>query len=171
MISIENEELLKQSLSTGINLLTGAGFSVLAKNRNDESLPLVPRLIELIISEYNLKEYSERGLSWLSKQIKRKKEKEYNLYLKSIYSVEKLDSRYECLSKIEIKNILTTNIDNLSEKIYDRIDGKYLNDTKLHGVLDSCEINLYKLHGSVTYSYNEDMLFSTEELSGAFLRD
>lgn len=171
MISIQNEELFKQSLSKGINLLTGAGFSVLAKNRYDEFLPLVPRLVELIVNEYDLKKYSARGLSWLSKQIKRNKEKEYNLYLKNIYSVQTFDNIYECLSKIEIKNILTTNIDNLTEKIFDKIEGKFLNDAKLHGVLDSCEVNLYKLHGSVTYSYNEEMLFSTEALSGAFVRD
>lgn len=171
MISIQNEELFKQSLSKGINLLTGAGFSVLAKNRTEESLPLVPGLVGKICSEYDLKKYSNRGLSWLSKQIKRNKAQEYNLFLKSLYSVENYDQRYECLSKINIKNILTTNIDNLAEKIFDNIDRQYLNDTKLHGVLDSSEINLYKLHGSVTYSYKEEMLFSTDELSGAFLRD
>ena len=131
----------------------------------------MPKLVEKICSQYDLKKYSSRGLSWLSKQIKRSKEKEYNLFLKGIYSVQSYDERYNCLSKINIKNVLTTNIDNLTERIFDNIENQYLNDTKLHGVLDSSEINLYKLHGSVTYSYNEEMLFSTEELSGAFLRD
>ena len=102
---IQNEELFKQSLTQGINLLTGAGFSVLAKNRKEDFLPLVPGLIENICSEYDLKKYSGRGLSWLSKQIKRNKEKEYNLFLKNIYSVEDYDERYKCLSKIKIKNI------------------------------------------------------------------
>jgi hypothetical protein len=171
MLSIQNEELFKQSLNNGVNLLTGAGFSVLAKNRMDEMLPLVPSLIGKICNEFDYSKYSSKSLSWISKQIKRKNDKGFNQFLKKMYTVDSFDPAYECLSKVNIKNILTTNIDDLPEKIFNNFEGKYLNDAKLNGVLDSSETNIYKLHGSVNYSFTEEMLFSTEELSGAFLRD
>nr|WP_303851685.1 SIR2 family protein [Seleniivibrio woodruffii] len=67
--------------------------------------------------------------------------------------------------------MLTTNIDNLFEKIFEKFNNQFLNDTFLDGKLESKDIDLFKLHGSVTYSYEVPMLFSIDELTGAFLRD
>ena len=70
-IQIQNENLFKKSLNNGVNLLTGAGFSVLATNNMNETLPVVPNLIKKICSEFNCGTYIDRKLSWLTKQIKR----------------------------------------------------------------------------------------------------
>ena len=40
MVSIENENNFRSALSKGINLFLGAGFSVLAKNKDGSHLPL-----------------------------------------------------------------------------------------------------------------------------------
>ena len=172
MLKIQNEELFKRTLRDGINLFLGAGFSVLSANREKEALPLVTDLIQKICEHFELTKYKKnKNLGWLSKQVKRKREDEFRGFLKNLYSVSSFNSLYKGLYNLNIMNILTTNIDNLVEKIFDESQEMLINDTKLNGILDSKEINLYKLHGSITYSYKEDLLFSTEELSGAFLRD
>lgn len=171
MLQIQNEELFKKALLEGINLITGAGFSVRAFNKFNETLPLTPVLIEKICQEYDLKQHKTKSLAWLSKYIKRTKANEYRLYLKDLYKVASFNELYNYLELVNIRSILTTNIDDLPEKIFNNFKGKFLNDTFLDGRLDSRDTDYYKLHGSVTYSYNTEMLFSTEELSGAFLRD
>ncbi|WP_303851629.1 hypothetical protein [Seleniivibrio woodruffii] len=80
MLKIQNEEMFKKSLSEGINLVTGAGFSVLASNKFNESLPLVPQLVDKICKEYDMQIHKNKNLSWLSKQIKRTKSTEYNFF-------------------------------------------------------------------------------------------
>ncbi len=57
------------------------------------------------------------------------------------------------------------------KRIYDLSNDNYLSNVDVHGFIESPGVNLYKLHGSVTYTYDKELLFSSNELSGAFLRD
>ena len=53
-IKIENEHSLKEAFRSGVNLFVGAGFSVEAKNKKGDKLPLGKNLaLELCNSSLN----------------------------------------------------------------------------------------------------------------------
>ena len=49
MLSIEGDQAFKNALRDGINLFLGAGFSVLAKNKANDTLPLGNKLKKMLI--------------------------------------------------------------------------------------------------------------------------
>lgn len=44
-MKIANENSLSMALKTGINIFAGAGFSILAKDKQDRTLPLASNLL------------------------------------------------------------------------------------------------------------------------------
>ena len=56
------------------------------------------------------------------------------MFLRDTYKVKRYDPVYSCLYKLPVKNIITINIDNLVEKIFDEQDStKDLSDVKING--------------------------------------
>ena len=80
---------------------------------------------------------------------------------------------YTGLCRLPIKNIITLNIDNLVERIYeDESSTKIIADNNITGPLEKNNVvNLYKLHGSVTYPMGSDMSFTDKELTDLFVRE
>ena len=116
----DNEELFKElARSYGINLYLGAGFSVYAYNDNDEKLPLgdeINRTCQKI--KINNSDILEKKL-------------------KEIYTVKTFDEDYFEITKLPIKNIVTINIDNLLEKIYEAPKSAInISDTAFYGSLE-----------------------------------
>lgn len=93
--------------------------------------------------------------------------------LKDIYTVENFDKEYFKITRLPIKNIITVNIDNLLEKIYDSQESSVnISDTAIYGSLEKEKVvSLYKLHGSVTYPVGSRMSFTETELTDLFIRD
>lgn len=77
------------------------------------------------------------------------------------------------LDRLPIKNIVTLNIDNLIEKVFDNdISTKNIADINITGPIEKDNvINLYKLHGSVTYPLGNQMSFTDKELTDLFVRN
>ena len=93
--------------------------------------------------------------------------------LKDTYRVKTFDDIYLNLDRLPIKNIVTLNIDNLIEKVFDNdISTKNIADINITGPIEKDNvINLYKLHGSVTYPLGNQMSFTDKELTDLFVRN
>lgn len=174
LMEFENEESFKELINKeGLNLFIGAGFSINAKNRDDLSLMLGPQLGDYLIGHFELDKFRHENLPQIASHLKRNRKGDFYYLIKNLYTVSKFDPRYISITRLPIINIFTVNVDNLCELIYSPNEkvGKFINDTEIYGFTESPGVTLFKLHGSVTYTHDKEMLFSTSELSGTFLND
>lgn len=173
-MEFQKEALFKQLVSnSGMNLYLGAGFSTYAYNSDRESLPLGDDINKRLIDIFSLDKTRQFNLSKSCQKIKKDNKDALNRLLKETYSVKSYDERYAYLTSLPIKNIITVNIDNLLERIYEEnTDYTSLIDSKIYGTLEKANsVNLYKIHGSVTYPITFDMSFTEKELTDLFLRE
>lgn len=170
-----DKEALFEELVTrhGMNLYLGAGFSVYAYNGDGESLPLGDDINNRLIDLFGLDKGRKLNLSKTCQKIKRDNTDMLEKILKETYTVKNFDREYMALTRLPIKNIVTINIDNLIEKIFDDPESTMnASDTKVYGSLEQNNVvNLYKLHGSVTYPFGSTMSFTEKELTDLFIRD
>lgn len=162
-ISIQCEEVFKNRLSTGINLFTGAGFSTL-KSPSNNCLPTGKQLCKEIIEHFSLSDVSEDdGLDYVSEFCP---ESEYQNYLRERFSVTDYNPLYNSLMKVNIKSIITTNIDNIIRKVVDRSNDYYISNIREYGApsKSSNEIVYIPLHGDVD-DINSRLFFGKFELS------
>lgn len=85
-------------------------------------------------------------------------------------TVSGYDSRYNIIRNINIKNIYTTNIDDLFFHIFENNDSnKYLNDTMIRGAAtqDNNAIEYFSLHGCVRHP-QYDYIFGETSIASAF---
>lgn len=170
----DNEALFVSLVSNyGMNLYLGAGFSVYADNETGEKLPLGNEINKHLIDVFGLKTNREYTLSKSCQKIKKDNKDALERLLKETYRVKSFDKMYTGLCRLPIKNIITLNIDNLVERIYeDESSTKTIADNNITGPLEKNNVvNLYKLHGSVTYPMGSDMSFTDKELTDLFVRE
>ena len=170
----DNEALFVSLVSNyGMNLYLGAGFSVYADNEAGEKLPLGNEINKHLIDVFGLKTNREYTLSKSCQKIKKDNKDALERLLKETYRVKSFDKMYTGLCQLPIKNIITLNIDNLVERIYeDESSTKIIADNNITGPLEKNNVvNLYKLHGSVTYPMGSDMSFTDKELTDLFVRE
>jgi hypothetical protein len=88
------------------------------------------------------------------------------------FSVETFDEKYFSLEKINLKNIFTTNVDDLIYKIFSNSQKYYVHDILLRGPAfnDRAAIDLITLHGSIAHT-DEPLVFSTLDLASTFSSD
>lgn len=174
VIRFDNEPLFKEFVSKyGMNLFLGAGFSTYAYNDQDETLPLGPAISDRLCKVFSLDKNRYDNLGKVCRKIKLEQEDALSTYLRDTYKVKRYDSSYSCLYKLPIRSIISINIDNLVEKVYEEPDSpKDLSDVKINGDLAKDNIvPLYKLHGSVTYPFSSTLTFTEEELHSLFVTD
>lgn len=170
----DNEQLFISMVSKyGMNLYLGAGFSVYANNEEGETLPLGNEINQRLISIFGLNASRAYTLSKTCQKIKRDNADALEKILKDTYKVKTFDDIYLNLNRLPIKNIITLNIDNLIEKVFDNDTSiKNVADINITGPLEKDNvINLYKLHGSVTYPLGNRMSFTDKELTDLFVRN
>lgn len=126
-----------------------------------------------MIDVFGLKTNREYTLSKSCQKIKKDNKDALERLLKETYRVKSFDKMYTGLCRLPIKNIITLNIDNLVERIYeDESSTKIIADNNITGPLEKNNVvNLYKLHGSVTYPMGSDMSFTDKELTDLFVRE
>lgn len=164
-MKIENEYTLKQALQTGINLFVGAGFSVLAENSKGQKLPIGKDLALELKREFNL---NILDLVRQSTILERTRKDDFYNYLTKRFTVSNIPDLYYGLNNINIKNIYTTNIDNLIPKIFSKHKLKYLHNQQQHGTAtDVNAVNYLPLHGSVEGSNNK-YIFSSTSLANIY---
>lgn len=174
VIRFDNEPLFKDFVSKyGLNLFLGAGFSTYAYNDQRESLPLGATIADRLCSVFGLDQRRYDTLGKVCRKIKLDQEDALSTFLRDTYKVKRYDSSYSCLYKLPVHSIISINIDNLVEKIYEEQDSpKDLSDVKINGDISKDNIVLlYKLHGSVTYPFENKLTFTEEELQSLFVTD
>lgn len=174
VVRFDNEPLFMEFVSKyGLNLFLGAGFSTYAYNDNKEALPLGPAISERLCSTFNLDKNRYNTLGKVCRKIKLEQEDAMNAFLRDTYKVKRYDDAYSCLYKLPLRSIISINIDNLVEKIFEEQDSpKDLSDVQINGDLAKDNIvPLYKLHGSVTYPFDTELTFTEEELHSLFVKD
>ncbi|MCD6272754.1 MAG: SIR2 family protein [Deltaproteobacteria bacterium] len=171
-MKIENEYTLLRSLQSGVNLFVGAGFSAEAKNKDGQGLPTGNTLTKDLINHFHLQEYSNLDLTQLSSILESERKDDFYNFLAERFKVFQYDPIYNCLLKINIKSIITTNIDDLWFKIVSPSDDYYINDITTCGPAyqDQSALDYIPLHGCVTHT-PYDFVFTNLNIAASFSTD
>lgn len=174
-MQIQDEALFKHHLLNGINLFTGSGFSILASGMFDDSpktMPVGDGLRKELLSYFERDSNSTLSLSQLCQILTATRKDDLISFLKTRFTTVNYDNEYDSLDRVNIKSIFTTNIDDLTYKIYENSTKYYLNDIAIRGpsINSSNSIDYIALHGCVRYD-NKGFDFSPVELASSFERD
>lgn len=168
MKNIEQENTLKAAFRTGINLFIGAGFSILAKDGQNRTMPVGNQLAKELSLEFST---PEMELPMMSTILESNKKQQFHKFLTDRFLVKSFDPLYCNLNVINIKNIYTTNIDNLIPQIVEKSTSKFLNDQRTDGSsTDKSAINYLALHGNVS-NPNGGYVFSSASISTIYNDD
>ena len=168
MKRFDNQHLFENEIKKGINLFLGAGFSVLAKNKNGSNLPLGNTLNDLIKEKFNMGK-SSLNLSPVSTILGNSRKQDFYSFLREMFTVKDFDKDYFNIDKLNPINIYTTNIDDLIYKIYEENEEKYINDVTYQGeVSENMAINFSALHGNIRYPNDREMIFDVSSISNAY---
>lgn len=170
-MDIESRSTFERCLREGINIFTGAGFSLLANDKNGRPLPVGDQLRQEILSEFPGAPKTLQ-LPQLCTFISRSKKDDLEKYIKSRFIVGGFCEKYHSLEFINPKFVFTTNVDNLLEVIFSGSKNKYLNNAMLNGasVRDKAAIDYVHLHGSVTED-EAPLIFGDLDIVSAFSKD
>ena len=147
-MEVKNGNAFLERLKTGINLFTGAGFSLLPSD-SGITLPSGKEFCREIITHFNLKDISESyELDYVSEFCP---EIEYQNYLRNRFKVSDYNKLYDVLNLININTYVTTNIDNIVRLVMDNSQRYYLRNIREYGAptISKNEITYIPLHGDV----------------------
>lgn len=162
-VTIEHQNTLEHAFKTGFNLFVGAGFSTLAKDKSGRNLPVGTQLSKELANCFG--KNPNYSLPQICTILESSAQKEYHDYLVSRFTVNYVDPLYYSLTRLNIKSIYTTNIDDLIVKIYKDRRDRFLNSQYEEGPsTDSKAINYLALHGSVA-SYPHRFVFDINTLA------
>lgn len=162
-ITIENQNTLEHAFKNGVNLFVGAGFSTLAKDKNGNFLPVGSQLGRELANRFSKNQ--NYSLPQICTILESSAQKDYHDYLVSRFSVDYVNPLYYNITRINVKSIYTTNIDDLVIKIYKDRHDRYLNSQYEEGPsTDVNAINYLALHGSVV-SYPHRFVFDINTLA------
>lgn len=164
-MEIENKNTLIAYLKSGVNLFTGAAFSILAKDAEGEFLPTGAKLLEELQTNVGK---GPNDLPRYCTVMERTNRQELHDYLTKRFRVSWFDPCYENINLINIKGIFTTNIDDLIPKVIQRDPTRYINDQRVNGdVMDQKAVNYLPLHGNVD-TPEKGYIFTTAEIANTF---
>ena len=141
MIKIDYEKLFFNAIDNGINFFTGAGFSVLPDS-NGNALPLVNKLVDEVKKEFDKKleeVKKEFNVSYgndieiISQTLSKQKDKEYQAFLRKRFKVASYNHLYDILDHINIKALITTNIDNIFQMVIANGNNHYIHNVAQYG--------------------------------------
>ena len=162
-VLIEHQNTLEHAFKTGINLFVGAGFSTLAKDKTGNNLPVGSILCKELANNFG--KNPNYSLPQICTILESSAQKEYHDYLVSRFTVDYFDPLYYNITRLNVKSIYTTNIDDLIIKIFRNKHDRFLNSQYEEGPsTDPRAVNYLALHGSVT-SYPHRFVFDINTLS------
>lgn len=166
-LKISSEALFIANLDSGINLFAGSGFSLL---KNDKGKKLFDQfeLKEALCKKFKFDNSNDYTLDELCELIVHENSvKEFNDFLRKVFTVNEYNPLYDNLLKIKIKSFITTNIDNLFQRIVAKSKYCTLNDVTYYGLAKESDnvIDFLPLHGSVTKESN--LLFTKSQIASA----
>ena len=155
------------ALKNGISLFCGAGFSVLARDANNNYLPIGSSLLNELKEQFEyIADYSNLPRA-CTKIINSDKGSFYD-FLEKRFTIDNFDPLYLEILNINIKSIYTTNIDDLFYEIYSKSKDarQLLNRANGNDYNNDFKIDYYPLHGCV--KSNENYVFGATEIASAF---
>lgn len=165
------EDTLVKALKEGINLFVGAGFSLLAKNKEGINLPIGETLLNEIRLEFD-DVPKNLDLPKSAMYLEKTNKQNFIRFLKNRFCVSEFDENYLNVLLIGLKGVYSTNIDNLFQKIFENSLSLYLNDVTIKGAIfnESKAVKYVPLHGSI-YNDERKLIFSSADISSAFSND
>lgn len=169
-IQIEEQNTFEKALKKGISLFLGSGFSVLSKDEQGRNLPCGQGLLNEIKKEFpRISDFNDlsKVSTFLEKSIDKEK---FNGYLTNRFKVKEYSKLYKNLININIKNIYSTNIDDLIFKVWenDNTSGSWINNTLGLGESnDDLAINYFPVHGCVL-NPDKGYIFSNIKIASAY---
>ena len=169
-IKIEEKNTFDKALKNGISLFLGAGFSVLSQDKQGKNLPCGVELLEELKDKFpKVKAFND--LSKVSTVLEKSIEKEeFSEFLTNRFAVNDYNRLYDNLPHINVRNIFSTNIDNLVFRIWENNSQsrRYINNTLgLGESSDSLAINYYPVHGCVL-NREKEYIFSNIKIASAY---
>lgn len=162
------ENLFRNALKREINLFCGAGFSVEAEDDTGKKLPVGVELMEELKKLFpDIQAYN--NLSRACTKILQTDKATFYSFLSRRFHVNMFHPLYRSLLTLKIKNIYTTNIDDLFFRIYeDSTHPFYLNDRSKNGATykDPYAIHYFPLHGCIRS--HDNYVFGATEIASAF---
>lgn len=167
MLKIDNKNLFFERLKNGINLFTGAGFSLL-ESPSGKILPKTSDLLAEICEKFSINKSYSNDIERVASVLKRNHRTEFQAYLREKYKITDYNTLYDTLNSINIKNVITTNIDNLIPLVIDNSKRYYLTNVNYYGPTkkDGQAINYIPLHGDVLLP-ESNLVFGKFELCSA----
>lgn len=169
-IQIEEKNTFDKALKTGISMFLGSGFSVLSKDKTGNNLPCGTKLLEEIKGIFP-KTVAFNDLSKVSTVLEKSMEKDkFKEYLTNRFIVNEYSALYKNLLNINIKNIFSTNIDDLIFKVWENSEQSqcYINNTLGLGESnDTLAINYFPVHGCVL-NQDKEYIFSNIKIASAY---
>ena len=164
-IKIDQPNMFKEKILTGINLFTGAGFSKLP-DLDGQSLPDVPGLCQDICETFSINTSFGSDLERLANIVNLRAKQQLQDYLRGKYTVENYNPLYDVLNRININSYITTNIDNIIQCVMDRSERYSLHDVVVYGASKRTKsiIPYIPLHGNVK-DLNSHLYFGKNELA------
>ena len=149
-IKIEKAELFKEALANGVNILAGAGFSVLP-DLTGKSLPTGEQLCDELEKKFGGR-VPGWGLEEYTQILERNYPDEFQKFLRERFTVGTYNPLYSVLDSIKINSWATTNIDNIIHLICKNSKRYSLSSSTYYGAIRrTSEILKYiPLHGDVT---------------------
>lgn len=164
-MEIENRNTLIAYLKSGVNLFTGAAFSIMAKDDSGAFLPTGKQLLQELHAHIG---NGPNDLPRYCTVMERTNRQKLHDYLTRRFHVSWFDPCYENLNLINIKSIFTTNIDDLIPQIIHKDPTRYINDQRVNGeFMDSKAVNYLPLHGNVD-TPEKGYIFTTAEIANTF---
>jgi hypothetical protein len=172
LVEIENRASLRHALLSGINIFVGAGFSVLARDRDGSAMPVGPQLGDELRDRFGVDVAKSLNLAQLYTVLARTHKDEVDSFLRTRFRVDSYDERYEAMRRVAIKTWFTTNIDDLPHRIFEGSQQSYLNDLDINGPAhaDRRSIDLVMLHGAI-FNMERPLRFGAVEIASSFNTD
>src|SRR5690606_11476298 len=112
MPQIQNEDLFRHALTSGVNFFLGAGFSVAAKSLG-KTLPVGDGLRSELLDHFRRPKPYSLTLPQLCQIISSTQRDALNEFFEQRFTVEEFAPEYSNLERVNLKAIFTTNIDDL----------------------------------------------------------
>jgi hypothetical protein len=165
-MEIQHQNLLEQAIASGFNLFLGAGFPVLAQDRHGRRIPVGSELCKELKQHFDKK--GPYDLAQLSTILFTSKRGDFIQFLTERFTIKEVPEDYEVLLRLGVKNIYTTNIDNLIVAVYAKSKTSYLNDVSIFGeVRDPLAVNFSALHGSILHN-DKPIIFDVSSLANTY---
>ncbi len=143
-IKIENEEVLKNALICGINLFTGAGFSILP-DKEGKKLPLGPQYAEELKTKFGIT-IPGNNLDQIANIMNGDSLQDYT---RKRFNVDNINSKYYFINKLNLKSFITTNYDNIPLLINEQNNRYKLYDVRGGPQIGQSMVRYIPIHGNV----------------------